>query len=89
MENILSLREDYPILIGEVGQAHDGSLGAAHAFIDVIADSGFDAVKFQTHIANSESTLDEPFRKAFSKQDENRFAYWKRMEFRTFFDVYV
>lgn len=83
MENILSLRGDYPVLIGEVGQAHDGSLGAAHAFIDVIADSGFDAVKFQTHIANSESTLDEPFRKAFSKQDENRFAYWKRMEFRT------
>ena len=38
-------------------------------------------MKFQTHIADEESTLDEPFRVKFSKQDETRFAYWKRMEF--------
>jgi sialic acid synthase SpsE len=36
------------VVIGEVGQAHDGSLGTAHAFIDAIADAGADAVKFQT-----------------------------------------
>ena len=68
-------------LIAEVAQAHDGSLGAAHAYIDAAADAGVDAVKFQTHIADAESTLDEPFRVKFSKQDETRYAYWKRMEF--------
>jgi len=26
------------VVIGEVGQAHDGSLGTAHAFVDAIAD---------------------------------------------------
>ena len=68
-------------LIAEVAQAHDGSLGAAHAYIDAAADAGVDGVKFQTHIAEAESTLDEPFRVQFSKQDETRYAYWKRMEF--------
>jgi N,N'-diacetyllegionaminate synthase len=68
-------------LIAEVAQAHDGSLGTAHAYIDAAADAGVDAVKFQTHIAQEESTLDEPFRVKFSKQDETRYAYWKRMEF--------
>lgn len=68
-------------LIAEVAQAHDGSLGTAHAFVDAAADAGADAIKFQTHIADAESTRDEPFRVAFSKQDETRYEYWKRMEF--------
>ena len=68
-------------LIAEVAQAHDGSLGLAHRFIDAAKEAGADAVKFQTHFADEESTLDEPFRVKFSKQDETRFAYWKRMEF--------
>jgi N,N'-diacetyllegionaminate synthase len=69
------------LVIGEVAQAHDGSLGFAHAFIDAIAKAGADAVKFQTHIAAAESTLREPFRVKFSQQDATRYAYWKRMEF--------
>ena len=69
------------LVIGEVGQAHDGSLGAAHAFIDAIAASGADAVKFQTHIASAESTPQEPWRVKFSRQDATRYDYWKRMEF--------
>lgn len=68
-------------IIGEVAQAHDGSLGMAHAFIDAIAAAGADAVKFQTHIAEAESSPDEPWRVRFSPQDESRFEYWKRMEF--------
>lgn len=68
-------------LIAEVAQAHDGSLGMAHMFIDAAADAGADAVKFQTHIADAESTRDEPFRVAFSQQDETRLDYWRRMEF--------
>src|SRR3989440_5343198 len=69
------------IVIGEVAQAHDGSLGTAHAFIDAIAAAGGDAVKFQTHIAAAESTPGEPWRVRFSRQDESRYAYWRRMEF--------
>jgi N-acetylneuraminate synthase len=69
------------LIVGEVAQAHDGSLGLAHAFIDAIADAGADAVKFQTHIAAAESTPGEPWRVAFSRQDATRYEYWKRMEF--------
>lgn len=69
------------LIIGEVAQAHDGSLGTAHAYIDAIADAGADAVKFQTHIAACESTAREPWRVKFSKQDDSRFGYWRRMEF--------
>jgi N,N'-diacetyllegionaminate synthase len=69
------------LIIGEVAQAHDGSLGTAHAYIDAIARAGADAVKFQTHIAEAESTHSEPWRVPFSYQDESRYAYWKRMEF--------
>lgn len=70
-----------PLLIAEVGQAHDGSLGTAHAFVDAAADAGADAIKFQTHIAAAESTYDEPFRVKFSRQDATRYDYWHRMEF--------
>src|SRR5437763_1720168 len=69
------------LIIGEVGQAHNGSLGMAHAFIDAIANAGADAVKFQTHIASAESTAAEPWRIRFSPQDSTRYEYWKRMEF--------
>jgi N,N'-diacetyllegionaminate synthase len=68
-------------VIAEVAQSHDGSLGAAHAFIDAAAKAGADAIKFQTHIAGAESTLDEPWRIKFSRQDATRFEYWRRMEF--------
>jgi N-acetylneuraminate synthase len=67
--------------VGEVAQAHDGSLGTAHSFIDAIGDAGADAVKFQTHIAAAESTAAEPFRVQFARQDASRYDYWKRMEF--------
>jgi N-acetylneuraminate synthase len=69
------------LIIAEVGLAHDGSLGLAHAFIDEVARGGADAVKFQTHIAAAESTPAEPFRVEFSRQDATRYEYWKRMEF--------
>ena len=68
-------------VIAEIAQAHDGSLGTAHAMIDAAAEAGVDAVKFQTHIAEAESSPHEPWRKKFSRQDETRFDYWRRMEF--------
>jgi N-acetylneuraminate synthase len=69
------------LIIAEVAQAHDGSLGAAHAYIDAIARAGADAVKFQTHIAAAESTAQEPWRVKFSKQDSTRLDYWRRTGF--------
>ena len=71
-----------PFVIAEVAQTHDGSLGQALAFIDIAADCGADAVKFQTHIASEESTINEPWRIKFSNQDESRYDYWQRMTFK-------
>lgn len=69
------------ILMAEIGQAHEGSLGILHSYIDALKDTGVDAVKFQTHIAEAESSIYEPFRINFSYEDSTRFEYWKRMEF--------
>ena len=70
-----------PYIISEIAQAHDGSLGIAHSYIDALAATGVDAIKFQTHIADAESSVHEPFRVKFSYEDDTRFDYWKRMEF--------
>ena len=69
------------LIVAEVAQAHDGSLGMAHAYIDAAASAGADAIKFQTHIAAAESTPGEPWRVKFSPQDATRYDYWKRMQF--------
>jgi N,N'-diacetyllegionaminate synthase len=74
-------KNDRCLIICEVAQAHDGSLGMAHAYIDSAAEAGVDAIKFQTHIAAAESTPAEPWRVKFSRQDATRYDYWKRMEF--------
>ena len=71
------------LIIAEIAQAHDGSLGIAHSYIDALAQTGVDVVKFQTHIAQAESSEFEPFRVDFSYEDQSRFDYWNRMEFTT------
>lgn len=81
MQNWFNEENPKCLIIAEVAQTHDGSLGAAHAYIDAVANAGADAVKFQTHIASAESTLGEPWRVKFSRQDASRYEYWKRMEF--------
>ena len=68
-------------IIAEIGQAHDGSIGILHSYIDAVAKTGVHAIKFQTHIAEAESSIHEPFRVKFSKQDKTRYDYWKRMSF--------
>jgi N,N'-diacetyllegionaminate synthase len=70
-----------PYLIAEIAQAHDGSLGILHSYIDAVAKTGVQAIKFQMHLAEAESSIHEPFRVKFSKEDATRYEYWKRMEF--------
>lgn len=70
-----------PFIIAEIGQAHDGSIGILHSYIDAVAQTGVDAIKFQMHIAEAESSQFEPFRVKFSLEDNTRFDYWKRMGF--------
>jgi N-acetylneuraminate synthase len=69
-----------PFLIAEIAQAHNGSFQRAVNYIEALAKTGVNAVKFQTHIAEAESSIFEPFRIRFSN-DKTRFDYWKRMEF--------
>lgn len=67
--------------IVEIGQAHDGSLGFAHSYIESLKGSDITSIKFQMHIAEAESSPQESFRVNFSYEDKSRFDYWKRIEF--------
>ena len=69
------------ILVAEIGQAHDGSLGSVHSYIDALKEIKIDAIKFQIHYADAESSKYEKFRIKFSYQDKSRYDYWKRIEF--------
>lgn len=73
------MTENKTYIIAEVGQAHDGSIGILHSYIDAIALTGADAAKFQAHIADAESSEYEAFRIPFSYEDKTRYDYWKRM----------
>lgn len=71
-----------PSVVVEIGQAHEGSESLAHAYIDAVASTGADAIKFQLHIADVESSLDDVFRSGGAWRRESRFEYWKRTELR-------
>ena len=49
--------------------------------VEAAASTGVDAVKFQVHFADAESSPFEKFRVPFSLVDKSRNDYWKRMEF--------
>jgi N,N'-diacetyllegionaminate synthase len=65
------------LVIAEVGNNHDGSIGQARALIDAAAEAGAGAVKFQTHIAEAEMLPSTPTPPHF---DEPRFTFTQRME---------
>ncbi len=69
-------------LIAEVGLSHNGNLTLAHSYIDSAAKAGAQAIKFQTHYADEESSIYDKFRKKnkYIKYD-TRFDYWKKTEF--------
>jgi len=79
--NLFNLKKNTCKIIAEVGQLHDGNINIAHNIIDKLHETKVDAVKFQTHYADEESTIQEPWRVNFSKKDRTRFDYWRRMEF--------
>ena len=70
------------MIIAEIGLSHEGSLGTAHSYIDALAKTEVDTIKFQTHVAEAESSENENFRVAFSKQDQSRMDYWERTSFK-------
>jgi len=41
------------VIIANIAQAHEGSLGIAYSYIDALAACGVDSVKSQTHIAEA------------------------------------
>lgn len=68
-----------PRLIAEIGSVHDGSFGNAIKLIEVAAECGVDAVKFQTHIADAETLRDAPMPPYF--KGEPRYEYFQRTGF--------
>lgn len=67
------------LVVAEVGLAHDGSLGMAHAYIDAVAAAGAGAVKFQRHRPEDGGEWRE--RPKYC-QDATRADYWRRTAFR-------
>ena len=75
-----------PYLIAEISCNHNGSINNAKNLIKLAKKSNADAVKFQTHIANSESTEFDKFRiKSKYVLDKNRLEYWQRTSFTKLF----
>jgi len=70
---------DKVVIIAEIGSTHDGSFGNAKCLIDVAAECGVDAVKFQTHIAEAETLPNAPMPPYF--KEEPRFEYFNRTAF--------
>lgn len=68
--------------IAEVGLAHEGSYALACSYILSAKKAGADAVKFQTHIAEDESSKYDDFRiKSPYIIDKNRKSFWERTAF--------
>jgi N-acetylneuraminate synthase len=67
-------------IIAEIAQAHNGSIEKALSYIKSLAPTGVDAVKFQMHIADAESSIHEPFRIPMPGY-ASRMDYWRAMEF--------
>mgnify|MGYP001378003792 CR=1 FL=1 len=70
---------DKNYIIAEIGSVHDGSYGNACKLIELAKKCGANMVKFQTHIAEAESTKDAPSPEYF--KGESRYDYFTRTGF--------
>ena len=66
-------------IIAEIVSVHDGSFGNAKKLVELAAKCGANVVKFQTHIADSETIINAPNPSYFN--DEKRYDYFKRTSF--------
>lgn len=66
-------------IVAEAGMNHDGSIGTAGRLVDVAAECGADAVKFQLHDAAAETIVDAPTPPYFGA--EPRYSYFERTAF--------
>ena len=66
-------------IIAEIGSVHDGSFGNALKLIELAAQCGANAAKFQTHIPEAETLRDAPMPAYF--KGEPRYEYFQRTGF--------
>ena len=71
--------KNHVYIIAEIGMNHDGSFGNALKHLQVAAECGVDAAKFQMHIAEAEMLPHAPAPSYF--QDESRWNYFNRTAF--------
>ena len=67
------------LTIAEIGMTHDGSLGQALELTKTAAECGVDAVKYQLHISEAETTRNAPQPPYFKA--EPRYEFFKRTAF--------
>jgi N-acetylneuraminate synthase len=73
-------KKNKTLIIAEIGQSHLGSINNVRSIINKVSKAGANIIKFQTHLAADESTINEPFR-VKNRKFKNRIDYWKQMEF--------
>lgn len=70
-------------IIAEIGVNHNGSVALAKQMIDVAAESGVDAVKFQTFKAANLVTINAPkaiYQKKMTDEQESQYAMLEKLE---------
>ena len=55
--NYLISEKNPTFIVAEIGQAHEGSMKKVIRYIDELSETGVNAIKFQTHYAEQESSL--------------------------------